>query len=176
MLAVVGALSFWLPDVIIHVLALRSFDFPHVWAITLVSPTTFPIAYLSLRRVAAHRDYGPVGIAMLLGVWSLGGLFMIVIIVIATAALGFAGGYHVGTLFMFLLFSWFPLLTWIMATNDGSLGALIIVTLGVLLFWGVRRYRLHATRRVTVENVWSAARLQGRLLGRRTVCVNVSGL
>jgi hypothetical protein len=141
MLAVVGALSFWLPDVIIHVFARQSFDAPHVWAITLVSPTTFLIAYVSMRSVAAHRDYRLLGITMMFGVWFLGGLF---IIVIAAAGGGFAGPNRVGTLFMFLLFSWFPLLTWIMATYDGSLGALIIVTLGALLFWGVRKYRLHA--------------------------------
>ena len=141
MLAVVGALSFWLPDVIIHVLARWSFDFNPLVAITLVSPTTFLMAYLSLKRVAAQRDYRPLGFAMMLGVWLLGGLF---IIAIATAEGGFAGPNRVGTLFMFLLFSWFPLLTWIMATYDGSLGALILVTLGALLVWGVRRYRSHA--------------------------------
>jgi len=141
MLAVVGAFSFWLPDVIIHVLARWSFDFNPLVAITLVSPTAFLIAYLSLRRVAAQRGYRPLGFAMMLGVWILGGLF---IISIATAEGGFAGPNRVGSLFMFLLFSWFPLLTWIMATYDGSLGALILVTLGALLVWGVRRYRSRA--------------------------------
>ncbi len=150
MLAVVGALSFWLPDVIIHFLARRSFDSPHVWAITLVSPTTFLVAYLSLRRIAAHRDYRALGIAMMLGVWFLGGLFMIAI---ATAAGGFAGPNRIGTVFMFLLFSWFPPLTWIMATYDGSLGALVIVTLGVLLFWSIRRYRPHAVADPVSERV-----------------------
>jgi len=115
-----------------------SFESPQVWAITLLSPVTFLIAYLALRRIAARRDYRQVGISMMFGVWLLGGLFMIGI---SAATGGFAGPNRFDQLIMFLLFSWFPLLTWIMATYDGSLGALIIVTLGALLFWGVRRYR-----------------------------------
>lgn len=140
---VAGALSFWLPDVVIHLVARGNFDSAHVWAITLLSPITFLVAYLSLRRIAAQRNYGRLGVAMMLGVWFLGGPF--VIIVIAAATGGFAGPNRVDQVIRFLLFSWLPPFTWVMATYDGSLGALMIVTFSALLFWDVRRFRSRAT-------------------------------
>ena len=74
--AVAGALSFWLPDVAIHIAARRTFDSTHVWVITFLLPATFLFAYFVLRRFAVRRDFKWVGVAMLVGVWLTGGLFM----------------------------------------------------------------------------------------------------
>jgi ABC-type uncharacterized transport system permease subunit len=74
--AVAGALSFWLPDVAIHIAARRIFDSPQVWAITFLLPVTFLSAYVAARRFAVRRDFKWAGVAMLLGVWLTGGLFM----------------------------------------------------------------------------------------------------
>jgi pimeloyl-ACP methyl ester carboxylesterase len=44
--AVAGALSFWLPDVAIHIAERRMFDSPHAWVITFLLPATFLLAYV----------------------------------------------------------------------------------------------------------------------------------
>jgi hypothetical protein len=135
--AVAGALSFWLPDVAIHIAARRTFDSPHVWVITFLLPATFLFAYFVLRRFAVRRDFKWVGVAMLLGVWLTGGLFMMLA---ATASGGgFAGANGVqGTLSM-IAWSIIPLVTYMMAAYDGSLFALLAVSIGALLIWGVER-------------------------------------
>ena len=74
--AVAGALSFWLPDVAIHFYAGRNLDSRHIWAITILAPATFLLAYLLARRLAVKRDFRWLGAAMLLGVWITGGLFI----------------------------------------------------------------------------------------------------
>ena len=142
-LALIGGLSFWSPDVAVHLSVGRGFDSPHVRVITFLMPATYLAACLIARRFAGRRNFKSVGAAMLLGVWLSGGLFMTLS---ATASQGgFAGPDGVRGGLLMIALSVIPLVTYMMAAYDGSLGALIIVTLGALLFWGVRRYRLHAT-------------------------------
>ena len=74
--AVAGALSFWLPDVVVHIVAGPNFDSRHVWVCTILMPATFLLAYVVARRFGMKRDFKWVGPAMLLGVWLTGGLFM----------------------------------------------------------------------------------------------------
>ena len=80
------------------------------------------------------RDFKWVGPAMLLGVWLTGGLFM----TLATASgSGFVGVDGAGRLLIIVL-SVIPIVTFILAAYDGSLFALLAVTLGALVFCGVR--------------------------------------
>ncbi len=135
--AAAGALAFWVPDVVAHVMAGREFNSSHVKAITLALPITFLIAYVSLRKVAAHRGYRPLGVAMLMGVWLTGGFFMMI------AAMASGGGFASAdgvrhSLFITAL-SVIPLVTYMMATYDGSLFALLAVTVGSFLTWSVGR-------------------------------------
>lgn len=135
--AVAGALAFWAPDVVAHVMAGREFNSLHVKAISLVLPITFLIAYVSFRKVAALRGYKSLGVAMLIGVWLTGGLFMM----IAATALdgGFASAAGVRySLFMTAL-SVMPPVTYMMAAYDGSLFALLAVTVGSFLTWSIGR-------------------------------------
>jgi len=74
--ALTGALSFWLPDVALHIWARQNFNSLHVRIITFVMPATFLIAYVSARRFAVKRDFKWLSAAMLFGVWLTGGLFM----------------------------------------------------------------------------------------------------
>lgn len=132
--AVAGALSFWLPDVAIHVDAGPNFDSRHVWVCTILMAATFLFAYVVARRFGMKRDFKWVGPAMLLGVWLTGGLF----ITLATASgSGFVGVDGVGRLLIIVL-SVIPIVTFILAAYDGSLFALLAVTLGALVFCGVR--------------------------------------
>ncbi len=79
---------------------------------------------------------------MLLGGWITGGLFM----TIAAMASGsdFVGGSGVWQLVIIVL-SVIPIVTFILATFDGSLFALLMVTLGALLLSGFRASRILLT-------------------------------
>jgi hypothetical protein len=134
--AAAGALIFWVPDVLIHVAAGRGFGFSDVRAVTLALPIAFLIGYISLRRISAHYGYRPLGNAMLAGVWLTGGLFMMV-----SASMGGGGFVGVNDIWVSILIvalSVIPIVTFILAAYDGSLLALLAVTVGAILVWGVR--------------------------------------
>ncbi len=133
--AVAGGLSFWLPDLAIHVNAAQNFGPQQVWLITILLPAIFLFAYVVARRFGVKRDFKWVGAAMLLGVWLTGGLFTMLA---ATASGGgFVGTGILGALLIVML-SVIPIVTYILAAYDGSLFALLAVTLGALLVCGVR--------------------------------------
>lgn len=133
--AVAGALSFWLPDLAIHVHAARNFGSQQVWLITILLPATFLIAYVVARWFGTKWDFKWVGASMLLGVWLTGGLF-------TTLAATASGGGFVGTgilgSLLIIMLSVIPIVTYILAAYDGSLFALLAVTLGALLYCGIR--------------------------------------
>ncbi len=135
-LMLLGALSFWLPDVLLH--AVRGFDFAGLDAIFLT--VGLPLACLPA-YLWAKRLYGNAVLAapwMLLGVWLLGGFFMQV------GASFSGGGFAVGALSdltVLLLLSLFPPATFMMATYDGSLLALLLVTALAVVLWIVEATR-----------------------------------
>ena len=131
---IVGALSFWLPDVAVHISAGPNFNSRHVWVITILMPAAFLVTYVVARKFALKRDFRWVGPAMLLGVWITGGLFMTLATVSGS---GFVGVDGVGRLLIIVL-SVIPVVTFILAAYDGSMFALLAVTLGALLLLGVR--------------------------------------
>lgn len=137
--AVAGALSFWLPDVAIHTYTGHNFAPPDVWLITILAPATFLFAYVVARRFAVKRDFKWAGPAMLLGVWLMGGLFM----TLAATASGseFAGPDGVWGSLLWIVLSVIPIVTYILAAYDGSVLALLAVTLGALLVLAIRRRR-----------------------------------
>jgi len=140
--AIAGALSFWLPDVAVHVSAGPNFDSRHVWAITILSPAAFLVGYVVARKFAIKRDFKWVGAAMLLGVWVTGGVFMT--IGAMASGSGFVGVSGVWRLVIIVL-SIIPIVSYILATYDGSLFALLLLTLGALLISGFRASRILST-------------------------------
>jgi hypothetical protein len=99
--AAAGALSFWLPDLAIHVNAARNFASPHVGLITILLPAIFLFAYIGARRFGVKRDFKWVGAAMLLGVWLTGGLFMT--LAATTSGGGFVGAGVLGSLLIMMM-------------------------------------------------------------------------
>jgi hypothetical protein len=140
--AIAGAVSFWLPDVAVHIGAGPNFDSRHVWEITILMPAAFLLTYLVARKSAIKRDFRWVGAAMLLGVWITGGLFMT--IAAMASGSGFVGASGVWRLVIIVL-SVIPIVTYILATYDGSLFALLLLTLGALLLSGFRASRILST-------------------------------
>ncbi|HZP02940.1 MAG TPA: hypothetical protein VFD30_22010 [Terriglobia bacterium] len=133
--AVAGAISFWLPDVLVHLHSGPTLDSRHGWAITILAPGSFLMAYVATRRFALKRDFTWLGVAMLLGVWLSGGLFMTLAAMVSGS--GFIGGTGVWRLVAIVL-SVIPIVTYILAAYDGSLFALLAVTVGALILWGLR--------------------------------------
>ena len=130
--ASIGALSFWVPDVAVHARARHSFDARHVWAINLLMPATFLITYLLGRGRARVTGFKWLGLAMIVGVWLTGGLF---IMLSATAEGGGFATARAVTSILLVVGSVIPIVTCMLATYDGSLGALLIVTAVAVLIW-----------------------------------------
>ena len=136
-LMLLGAASFWLPDVIIHAVRANKLNSWDVRIITVVLPLTLLCTFMTAKRARNAARPTRIGFPMLAGVWLLGGLFM-------TVGASFSGGGFMspggarGAVLMMLL-SFFPMYAFIMATYDGSLGALLLVTVVAFLVWILQR-------------------------------------
>jgi hypothetical protein len=133
--ATIGAVSFWLPDIAVHVHAGPNLDSRHAWAITLFSPAMFLLVYVIAQRFALKQDFKRLGPPMLLGVWLSGGFFMTLSAMISGSEfIGGAGVWRVVVMFISVI----PIVTYVLAAYDGSLFALLAVTIGGVLIWGMR--------------------------------------
>lgn len=134
-LAAIGALSFWLPDLLLHCLIRMYKGIDSFWILTLTLPATFAAAYIFTGRPAEKKGFKHVGVAMVLGVWATGGIF----ILFEWSLLGgpaFSGGFQ--NKLMVVLLSVFPPVTFFYSAYDGSLLGLLLLTVGAALFWGIR--------------------------------------
>lgn len=132
-LAFIGALAFWSPDTILHAIRRYSFDSPDVRFLTFAMPVTALVVLVVCAKLMKVTPSALAG-GMLLGIWVLGGVFMVI-------GGSFSGGYFTGPDgirggLLMLAISWFPVITFLMATYDGSLGALVLISL-VLLIVGI---------------------------------------
>ena len=108
----------------------------HVWAITLLAPAVFLFAYLVGRRLASKHHFKRAGPTMLLGVWLTGGLFMTFGAILSRSEfIGGNGIWRIVMIFMLVI----PIVTFILATLDGSALALLAITVGGLLTWAFVR-------------------------------------
>jgi hypothetical protein len=122
--------------VVIHIYAGRNLDSRHIWAITILTPVTLLLAYVVARTFAVKRDFTWLGAAMLLGVWVTGGLF---ITLAATASgSGLIGPHGIRDSLLMIVLSVIPGVVYMLAAYDGSFLALLAVTVGALLLWGLR--------------------------------------
>ena len=136
--ALLGALAFWAPDVLIHVIRRYAFSGLDVLLVTVLSPVAlFFVLFRSLTLFQLQA--GKSAIRMLMGIWVLGGLFMM--IGASFSGGGFTGPGGIRDTVSLILMSLLPIYTFMMATYDGSLGALILTSLALLLMWviGLRR-------------------------------------
>lgn len=133
--AAAGGLSFWLPDIAIHAHAGPNLDSRHAWAITLFAPAVFLLAYVVAQRFALRTKFNRLGLTMLLSVWLSGGLFMTIsALVSGSDFIGGTGFWQLAIIPMSIV----PIVTFILASYDGSLFALLAITVGGLLICGVR--------------------------------------
>jgi hypothetical protein len=142
-LALLGGLAFWLPDVLLHSLALFSptfADLPLVFVSTVVLPAALFVAWRSEKRSNLNPS---AALWMLLGVWFMGPLMMM---------LGFSfepgSGFRQGSLFaavgrLLLFTALFPVFTFTMSAYDASMGALGI---GTVMMLALAAYRFVSPR------------------------------
>src|SRR5262249_598777 len=111
--------------------------------ITVLLPLALLIAYVLLKSQYHGESRRSVGWPMLLGVWLLGGFFMVVGASFSGA--GFVGPERLSDGIKTILISVVPIFFIDLATYDGSLGALAIVSVVALL---VRVWTLVANKRL----------------------------
>jgi hypothetical protein len=135
-LMLLGALGFWMPDTLLH--AWRGFNFGRgdVIAVTITTPVT-PLATFFFARWLGKGSGRRLVPPLIAGVWLFGGLFMM-------AGASFSGGGFAspqGTRWalMTTLLSILPIYTFILATYDGALGALLLVTAAAAIAGAVRK-------------------------------------
>lgn len=131
-LGCIGALAFWGPDTVIHGIRRYSFDSRDVWTVTAVMPLTLLLSLLVCSKLS-HLRAGTIAIRMLAGIWLLGGVFMMVSATFGGG--GFAGSDGMLRGLMVIGISLLPIFTCVCAAYDGSLGALLIVSLVLFVVW-----------------------------------------
>lgn len=128
----VGALSFWIPDLAVHVWAGHSYDLRDVRNLTVAMPTALLIAYVICPTLPRATNFRWTGHAIIIGVWLMGGFFIMLNATVGGAGFATSG---VFTSVVIVIGSVIPILTCMLATYDGSLLALMIVSAAALLVW-----------------------------------------
>lgn len=135
-LMALGAVSFWTPDIVWHAIRGPEFGKFDVLAMTILMPSTLTCIYFLLRKRLAPTPHRNVGLPLMLGIWTLGMFFMDIAATVSGG--GFVGPYPwdgvIASLSGLLLFP-----TFVMATYDGSLGALVVATLAAIVIAVSRR-------------------------------------
>ena len=126
-LMLLGAVGFWLPDTVWHAVKGMNFGGADVRAITLTMPLTLLGTYVLARRWQRKEPRQPVGWPLMAGVWLLGGVF--IMIGASFSGGGFAGPEGLRGAVIVLLLSVVPIYLFILATYDGSLAALLGVSI-----------------------------------------------
>ena len=136
-LMALGAVSFWLPDTLYQAIKGSKFDWPDVRILTALMPLTLLGTYILTKKRYRNESERRVGVPMMLGVWLLGGIF--ITISASLSGGGFAGPSGFSGGIISLLLSFVPPYLFILATYDGSLGALLIVSVVATIIWAVAR-------------------------------------
>ena len=139
-LMAVGAVGFWLPDTLWHVIRRSNFDFWDFIILSALLPLTLLGTYLLVKK--RFGDGTSVGAPLMVGVWCLGGVFII-------AGASFSGGGIFGPdgfrgAVLVLIYSLIPGVIIDLATYDASLYALFVASIASLIIAAVvARKRSH---------------------------------
>jgi hypothetical protein len=138
-LMALGAIGFWLPDTLLHAWRRYNFTGHDVWAVSVVCPLTFLATFFFCRSLDKNTLTKRIGPSLITGVWIFGGLFMMTGASFSSG--GFASPNGIKWAVMSTLLSVVPIYTFILATYDGSLFALLLVTSVAAVSWAVRTKR-----------------------------------
>lgn len=131
--ALLGAIGFWLPDSIWHIVSGGDFSVYNLIGLTILLPLAFFITYRILNRRSEKALTRFKSWPMIIGIWSLGDLFMM------TNWSFYGGGFAnwhgqlKGILYVLPPIS-IPF-TFMMSIYDESLGALVLVSVAAFVFF-----------------------------------------
>ncbi len=119
-----GAIAFWWPDTLVHAIRRNAFNSRDVLVVSAIMPLSFLLTFIARKRLVKSRSHSRVGLLMIAGIWLFGGLFMMI-------NASFSGGgfrspegirWVVGSILLAVI----PVYTYILATYDGALAALML--------------------------------------------------
>jgi len=127
LLPLLGGLLFWLPDTVTHLIRNAQFDRHDVMVVTLLMPLCLCAGWVAASMILT-RSLASVAPQFLLGIWVTGGLLMSLGWMLSTPS-------PVHSLAISTLLGIIPIYTFMAATYDGSLGALVLVSIVLFLAW-----------------------------------------
>jgi hypothetical protein len=127
LLPLLGGLSFWLPDTVTHLIRNVHFDRTDAMVITVLMPLCLCAAWVAASKIL-RKSMVSVAPQFLLGIWVTGGLLM---------SLGWmlSRGSPLYSLAVSSVLGIIPVYSLMAATYDGSLAALLLVSVVLLLAW-----------------------------------------
>ena len=131
-LACFAAIAFWGPSVVVHTFRKDLFGRSDILALTIAMPLALFLSWAACAK-SFHITRRAAALPMLCGIWLLGGLCMSLSATFSGG--GFAGPNGVRDTLLVIAMSLLPVYTFIMATYDGSLGALLVGSLVLFLGW-----------------------------------------
>lgn len=127
--ALIGAVGFWCPDVIQHALRGQRFSGSDVLRISYVCPVVLIVTYGAVMLWTRRQGRAcPVSKGMLAGIWALGPAAMVITGTFNLGVFASWDGFVRGVVILAACTVLCPIASWIMATYDGSLLALMAVS------------------------------------------------
>jgi len=127
LLPLLGGLSFWLPDTVTHLIRNVQFDRRDVMVVTVLMPLCLCAAWVAASKIL-RRTTVSVAPQFLLGIWVTGGLLMSLGWMLST-------GSPLLSLTVSTILGIVPIYTFVAAAYDGSLAALLLVSVVLCLAW-----------------------------------------
>jgi len=127
LLPLLGGLSFWLPDTLTHLIRNVQFDRRGVMVLTVLMPLSLCAGWVAASKILT-RSLASVAPRFLLGIWVTGGLLMSLGWMLSTPS-------PVHSLAVSSFLGIIPIYTFMAATYDGSLAALLLVSVVLFLTW-----------------------------------------
>jgi hypothetical protein len=127
LLPLIGGLSFWVPDTAAHLIRNVHFDRRDVIVVTALMPLCLCTGWVVASKIL-RRSLASVAPQLLLGVWLTGGLLMSLGWMLSTPS-------PLHSLAISSVLGIIPIYTFMAAAYDGSLAALLLVSIVLFLAW-----------------------------------------
>ena len=127
LLPLLGGLAFWLPDTLTHLIRNVQFDKRDVIVVTALMPLCLFAAWVTACKIL-KKSLVSVAPQFLLGIWVTGGLLMSLGWMLSTSSPFYS-------LAVSSVLGIIPIYTFMAATYDGSLGALVLVSVVLFVAW-----------------------------------------
>jgi hypothetical protein len=127
LLPLLGGLSFWLPDTVTHLIRSVQFDRRDVMVVTVLMPLCLCAAGVAASKIL-KRSLVAIAPQLLLGIWVTGGLLMSLGWMLSTRS-------PLHSLAVSSVLGIIPIYTFMAAAYDGSLAALLLVSIVLFVAW-----------------------------------------